>query len=345
MIDMFLYMEKSGVPIYQYQNKESNLDQNLIGGFISAINTFSDSMEGGGLSKIEMQKKKLILRHENKDRISVLLADADIDLSFSSHCLNTMVEEFHSFINSKKLDLNSLEKSQYFDFNDTAKKLLCQWSDDEKKLKFSRNLIESDSHKLIEKLIEDICPYCGTSYQYQLSIFLNPNGLNAVIIKPHQSCGSFLLLIDGNGEIRATQSIDAEMGEISHINNQKDIDNYIQLFNDQENSAEFYHVVKINDGKLSSKGTITSSKVIYHKLLRSIFFQEWLKLFYGNNQTFAYFFYNDLVIVTINLYDMMVFTIGIPTNQFDTTVHWTGFPEVVEFLKSKAVSLGEKILC
>ena len=122
------------------------------------------------------------------------------------------------------------------------------------------------------------------------------------------------------------------------------MDIYVKLFEDRDNISEFYHVLELNGESLNNKGIITSKKVKYHQLLRSKFYREWIKTFYEYKEEFAFMFFDEIFIITINLYDMIIFTLGVHLSQFDFNMQLDGLPAVIDYVKGKAVSLGEKIL-
>ena len=201
-----------------------------------------------------------------------------------------------------------------------------------------------EQKKLFSKTIRNSCPYCQKSYKFFLELELKTTGLTTSLIKPHKDCKRFIIFVDPNGAVRGTQCID------SGAENEESPDNlnteiYVKLFEDQENISEFYHVIEFNGEELNNKSSlITSRKVKYHKLLRSVFYREWINDFHENKREFAFMYIDDIFVLTINLYDMILFTLGIPLDQLNFNIELDEMSSVIDFVKGKAVSLGEKIL-
>ena len=109
-----------------------------------------------------------------------------------------------------------------------------------------------------------------------------------------------------NGIIRRNMTID---------NMQEDeikVKKYIELFNKDEKFIYFYHVQEINEKPVqsSSSGTIITKKVKYHSFARSKFYQEWINYFKDSKSDFNFMISDDMILATINLYDLIRFTVG-----------------------------------
>lgn len=208
--------------------------------------------------------------------------------------------------------------------------------------------------KKSKKIIRNYCPYCQKPFKFKLDLdkdLKTERGrLTATLIKPHSDCRNFLIFIDPNGNVRGIQSIDGELSnEKSELEKIKeDSSNYMKLFQDQENISDFYYIIKIGDekrrDKLPNRGIITANEVKYHRLLRTRLIKEWMNIIYTSSQNFGFMFFDDLIIASINLYDIIFFTLGVNIQKFDTDINLHDMASVVKYIKGKAVSLGEKIL-
>ena len=122
----------------------------------------------------------------------------------------------------------------------------------------------------------------------------------------------------------------------------------MNLFQDQENISDFYYIINISDenkkNKLPNKGIITANEVKYHRLLRTRLIKEWMNIIYASSQNFGFMYFDDIIIASINLYDMIFFTLGVRIQKFDTDINLHDMASVIKYIKGKAVSLGEKIL-
>ncbi len=197
------------------------------------------------------------------------------------------------------------------------------------------------------KTIRNYCPYCSEPYKIQLDLELKQKGLTNTLIKPHKNCNRFLIFLDPNGAVRGSQCIDMECEEEktgTSDNSDINMKQYVKLFEDNQNITDFYHILELEGGNLTHKGVITSKKVKYHRFLRSNFYRDWLKLFHKSDEDFSFMFSDNTFILTINLYDMLIFTAGIDIKKLDKNIKLKGMGAVIDFLKGKAVSLGEKIL-
>ncbi|MCY3413388.1 MAG: hypothetical protein INQ03_17240 [Candidatus Heimdallarchaeota archaeon] len=72
---MLLIMKPGGIPVFTYKFDESSLlDESLVGGFISALATFSSELFGGSqLSRIEQEGNILLLERTITDNLIVLI--------------------------------------------------------------------------------------------------------------------------------------------------------------------------------------------------------------------------------------------------------------------------------
>lgn len=193
-------------------------------------------------------------------------------------------------------------------------------------------------------LIRHICPYCNEGFKIHLEVDLSTkkSGVISSVIKPHSNCGYFLIFVDRNGAIRGTQCIDGGIpgGEKDLKEKDYDFAQNMKLFEAEEVTADFHYVVGIMDNKLSSKGIITAKKVKYHRLIRSILFQEWLKQIFKSEQGFGFIFMEELFIITINLNNKILFTLGIEQENFDLNLNLNDLPSMVQYIKKNAISLG-----
>jgi hypothetical protein len=198
-----------------------------------------------------------------------------------------------------------------------------------------------DDDNFQTKTFRDICPYCNNSYKIQLTIEKKEKGLTNTLIKPHNECGEFLIYIDNNLSIRGYQTIDSKITKNESEFNSKD---FISLFEDTENTSQFYHIlpIKENDKKIPPSGIITSRSVKYHNFLRSKFYHEWINHFKEENDEFRMFYIDEVFISTVNLYDELILTMGFHIN--DLTEEKIDIKSHIEYIKGKVVSLGEKIL-
>jgi hypothetical protein len=118
---------------------------------------------------------------------------------------------------------------------------------------------------------------------------------------------------------------------------------YIAIFEEQHDVAEFSYLVEIENNYLGK--TISSAKERkYYKMMKSTFFQEWVEKVFSSKTEFAYIFHSDTFIITINLYDTILCTIGMKMENIDKNHQITSLKTAVEFLKNRAVNLGEQIL-
>jgi hypothetical protein len=199
-----------------------------------------------------------------------------------------------------------------------------------------------------KKVIRNICPYCNNPFKFTVDFDLSSKngGITSTLIRPHENCRNFLIFIDTNGNMRGSQCIDLEFGK--ELENTKDIEQdyskYVKLFEDQENISDFYYILQIKNRNLSNKGVITSKKVKYHQLVRTSLFRQWIKTVFKSENNFSFMLHESLLIICVNLYDMVIFTLGIEIDNFDPDLNLNDIPSMIKYVKEKAVSLGEKIL-
>lgn len=75
MIESFIVLKSSGLPACQVKATEMGMmgDDALIGAFLSAIDTFSRNVGVGQLSKLEFQQKKIFLKKENVNDVTIVV--------------------------------------------------------------------------------------------------------------------------------------------------------------------------------------------------------------------------------------------------------------------------------
>lgn len=191
------------------------------------------------------------------------------------------------------------------------------------------------------RLIE-YCPYCGETFMLYKKIQLNRDSLTNIQIKPHEKCDPFIVTLDMNGIIRTTMTID-NMAQEDEIKVKK----YIELFNKDEKFIYFYHVQEINEKPVqsSSSGTIITKKVKYHSFARSKFYQEWINYFKDSKSDFNFMISDDMILATINLYDLIRFTVGFDLEKMmERHVSVTSMKEMMDYIKGQVVQYGEQIL-
>jgi hypothetical protein len=184
----------------------------------------------------------------------------------------------------------------------------------------------------------DTCPYCVQPFKMILDAELKTEGLNNYLVRPHDTCPEFLIFVDAKGKIRGTQIIDS-----NYTMDKKELESYLMLFEDETNDALFYHFQRIDQDIVGKKqnGVIQAKGVQWHQLLRSEFYKQWLLLFKEKKQDFAFIFFNDIILATINLYDMIQLTVGFEPLR---VLSLENSAEKFDLIKSKVVALGEKLL-
>jgi hypothetical protein len=190
----------------------------------------------------------------------------------------------------------------------------------------------------------DECPYCFQSFKLSIEVELRADGLSNFLIRPHPNCPEFLVFVDANGRIRGTQTIDSNYAAqlAKGDTNKSEQESFLKLFEDESNNAVFYHIQKIGDGEIfkAHTGVLHATKVQYHQLLRSEFYRTWLRNFYDLKLEFGFFFYNETIVVSLNLYDMYRFTVGFEFGSLPLEKLADSF----DFIKGKAVALGERLI-
>jgi hypothetical protein len=192
-------------------------------------------------------------------------------------------------------------------------------------------------------VVRNSCPYCRSPYKIKLDSPLKPTGLTNFLIKPHDACHQFLIFVDTNGAVRGTQTIDSDQSV-----EKADVKAYVSLFEDESNSSVFYHILALSDDMkktVPKGGIITAKQVQFHSFLRSGFYKAWLEEMQENSDdNFSYAYIKDIVMGTVNLYDMILFTVGFPLEELQTDMPACTLPEMIDLIKGRIVSLGEKLL-
>ena len=183
------------------------------------------------------------------------------------------------------------------------------------------------------------CPYCSQPFSYAIETELKPEGLSNILIRPHDTCSEFIIFVDTRGRIRGTQTIDSNYTKSL---NKAELDTFLKLFEDEANTSLFYHVQKIDiDSQLkNNSGVISSKSVEYHQFLRSDFYKAWIRNFIVLKQEYACACFSSFILVTLNLYDTIRFSIGFNVEELGNP----NVKDALEFIKSRAVTLGEKLL-
>lgn len=191
-------------------------------------------------------------------------------------------------------------------------------------------------------VIMDKCPYCNQTYRYCFEIELKKMGLTSYLTRVHEKCREFIMFLDTHGHLRGTQTID-----IAQKTKEKDVEFYRKFIEDEENIASFYHLQNISETNIEpAEGTYAAKKAEYYAILRSEFYIAWMKHFIAEQQDFA-FTYNekeDLVVVTLNLYDVILFTAGFELRDFKVNLNIETILDTFQYIKQKSVALGEKIM-
>jgi hypothetical protein len=193
---------------------------------------------------------------------------------------------------------------------------------------------------VLQKLkLRETCPYCNQTFTYAFETDLKAEGLSNILIRPHEQCAEFVIFVDPNGRVRGTQTIDTNY---TIALNKKELDTFLKLFEDEANTSLFYHIQKLDmDSQLKGGGGVLSSKSVeYHQFLRSEFYKAWIRNFIEKKQEFAFAYFKNIILVTLNLYDTIRFSIGFSLDELGGQ----NVKDVFEFIKGKAVSLGEKLL-
>lgn len=197
----------------------------------------------------------------------------------------------------------------------------------------------------MDKTIRDTCPYCQQMFKIKLELELKTVGLTSALFKPHDTCPEFLIFLDTNGAVRGTQTIDSKVEDKNA--KAKEIEKYVQLFEDIENDSAFYHILDISNKfpqNQQKAGVITAKKVEFHNFLRSPFYKEWINKFKEDKEEFRMLYLKETIISTVNLYDMFIFTIGLDTAKLEQNMKIPDVNSFLQYIKGKVVGIGEKIL-
>ncbi len=173
-------------------------------------------------------------------------------------------------------------------------------------------------------------------------IKLNNDSLTNVQIKPHEKCDPFIVTLDANGIIRATMTID-NLCEEDNVKVKK----YIDLFNRDEKFIFFYHIQEMNTKSCesASAGTVITKKVRFHGFARSKFYHEWIQYFKESKSEFSFMILDDMILATINLYDMIRFTVGFDMEKMmEKQVPVSNLKDIIDYIKGQVVQYGEQIL-
>ena len=118
----------------------------------------------------------------------------------------------------------------------------------------------------------------------------------------------------------------------------------LEMFQEQDNISDFSHILELEGNGFSKRGIISAKRVKYHRFVRSRLYKEWLKKFIRSKEDFSFMYFGDAFVLTTNLYGMLILTLGIHISSFNIDHRFDGMKGMIDFLKGKAVSLGEKIL-
>jgi hypothetical protein len=194
-----------------------------------------------------------------------------------------------------------------------------------------------------EYLFRDTCPYCNQPYKLNLKMKLKSSGLTTSLIKPHDTCGHFLIFIDTKGKIRGIQTIDSKTSPEEP--EKASMEKYIKLFEDIESQAILYHILPLSkEVNIPKTGILTSRLVKYHNFLRSPFYQDWIRKFLEDKEEFRFMFFDEIIVSTINMYDTILLTLGLAINDFDHELHLNNIIDFITYIKGKVVNIGEKII-
>jgi hypothetical protein len=115
MIESYLALNTSGIPICQANSMASTIEKELVGGFLSAMHSFSSTVQGGSLSKIEFQTKKIYLLLKPSTIINVVISSNDMDDNKAEECLNHLSNELVNFLQTNHLDADGFRAQGIFD--------------------------------------------------------------------------------------------------------------------------------------------------------------------------------------------------------------------------------------
>jgi hypothetical protein len=205
-----------------------------------------------------------------------------------------------------------------------------------------------ETEKRIEREVREYCPYCQKSYKIKISMPYRESGLSSSLIKPHEECKEFLIYLDTNGNFRGYQTIDSNY--IPSAEESEDTTKYLNLFENVEGMSRFYQVIPLNSedtdesNKLLKYGTIMCKNISDYAFIQSDLYKNWLNRFKADNEDFRFIYMDNIIIATINMYDMLILTIGFELQNFDVNLEFTDLVSVMDYIKGKCVSLGEKVL-
>jgi len=189
----------------------------------------------------------------------------------------------------------------------------------------------------MQKIIElkEKCPWCSEDFKLKLDVFIKPDGLTHVLVKPHEKCDQFVLILGTCGTFRGTILLDKKDRQIS--------DNISIILKEHQDLVLFYYI-QHSSYKENMKGILVSSNAKYNEIARGSFFMKWVENCEDNEKGFTFMVTEEGVLVTIKLEQDKRLTVGLSLEKMnDKNIPTSSVNELMKSLKEFSYSLGKKV--
>lgn len=186
--------------------------------------------------------------------------------------------------------------------------------------------------------IHEKCPICSDFYAIDSEFTLKPSGITNILVKPHEKCGNFIIIVDSEGTLKGTLVVeknDIQTNSVQQFTNILDI---------QDSAILFYYIQNTAKEK-NPKGTLITTDPKYNQFAHGAFFKQWLENFSEFKKDFAIMTTQDIILASLAINKEFRVTYGfnlekmieknIPINSMDEALRW---------LKEMCLNLSKKLL-
>lgn len=186
--------------------------------------------------------------------------------------------------------------------------------------------------------VHEKCPFCSEYYSIQSEFTLKQGSLTNILVKPHEKCGEFIIIVDSEGKLKGTLVVEKKEIET------KSVQQYSNILSLDDKSILFYYIQAISREK-NPKGTLIATEAKFNEFVHGQFFSKWLENFSEAKKDFALMTSQEIILASVAINKNFRITFGfnlekmieknIPINSMDAALKW---------LKEMCIELSKKVL-
>jgi len=186
--------------------------------------------------------------------------------------------------------------------------------------------------------IHEKCPICSDFFSIDSDFTLKQGALTNILVKPHEKCGEFIIIVDNEGKLKGTLVVEKKDIQTNSVQQ------YTDILDFNDSSILFYYIQHISREK-NPKGTLVTTDPKYNLFAHGEFFNRWLENFSDAKKDFAIMTTQEIILTSITINKEIRITYGfnlekmieknIPINSMDAALKW---------LKELCQNLSKKIM-